>query len=215
MRFQRCELLFKDSFQKIKKAKVLLLGVGGVGSFCLDGLYRSGVKDITIVDYDKFEITNQNRQIGSEHVGEFKVEVLSSIYKGITPLKQKVTNKWVSDFDFEIFDIVIDAIDDISAKVVIAKKTYPKLISSCGGAKRVDPTKIEVASIWETTNDPFAKKFRYELKKAGFEGDFEVVFSKEPPKKCEGLGSFVGVTGSMGLALCSLAIRKLTNSAHL
>ena len=74
----------------------------------------------------------------------------------------------------------------------------------------MDPTKIEISSIWKTTNDPFAKKFRYELKKSGFNKDFKAVYSKELPIKCEGLGSFVGVTGSMGLALASLALQKLT-----
>lgn len=210
MRYQRCKLLFGEDFNKISKAKIILFGVGGVGSFCLDSLYRSGVKDITIVDFDRFEPSNQNRQIGSQHLGEIKTEVLAKLYPGIKHITTKVTKEWTEDFDFDGFDLVIDAVDDIPAKVALAKKTHKKLISSCGGAKRVDPTLIEISSIWKTTNDPFAKKFRYELKKVGFKEDFQVVFSKELPKKCEGLGSFVGVTGSMGLALSSLALQKIT-----
>ena len=210
MRYERCRLLFGEDFEKLTQAKIILFGVGGVGGHCLDALYRTGIKDITIVDFDKYEITNQNRQIASENLGKIKTEVLSKQYHGITPLTQKVTKEWVEDFDFEDFDLVIDAIDDIPAKVALANKNYKKYISSCGGAKRVDPTKIEIASIWKTTNDPFAKKFRYELKKSGFNKDFKAVYSKELPIKCEGLGSFVGVTGSMGLALASLALQKLT-----
>ncbi len=209
MRYQRCKLLFGGDFQKLSKSKVIIIGVGGVGSFCLDALYRSGVKDITIVDFDTFEITNQNRQIGSEQIGQKKVEVLSKKYPGVKPIVAKATDEWIEDFDFDPYDLVVDAIDDIPAKVALAKKTHHKLISSMGGAKRIDPTKIEKTSIWKTSIDPFAKKFRYELKKSGFKGDFEVVFSKELPIRCEGLGSFVGVTGSMGLALASLAIEKI------
>ncbi len=209
MRYERCRLLFGEDFKKIEKAKIILFGVGGVGGHCLDALYRTGIKEITIVDFDKYELTNQNRQIASENLGQIKTEVLSKLYPGVTPITQKVTKEWVEDFDFEDFDLVIDAIDDIPAKVALANKNYKKYISSCGGAKRVDPTKIEIDSIWKTTNDPFAKKFRYELKKSCFKKDFKVVYSKELPLKCEGLGSFVGVTGSMGLALASLALQKI------
>ncbi len=209
MRFQKCRELFGKDFEKIVKAKIILFGVGGVGGHCLDALYRTGIKDITIVDFDKYDITNQNRQIASENLNKIKTKVLSKLYPKITSITQKATKEWIEDFDFNDFDIIIDAIDDIPAKVALANKTYNKYISSCGGANRIDPTKIEIASIWKTTNDPFAKKFRYELKKSGFNRDFKVVYSKELPVKCEGLGSFIGVTGSMGLALASLALQKL------
>ena len=209
MRYIRCKQLFGDDFKKIAKAKIILFGVGGVGGHTLDALYKTGIKNITIVDFDKYEITNQNRQIGSENLGKIKTKILANLYPGITPITQKVTKEWVEKFDFDDFDLIIDAIDDIPVKVALAHKNYDKFISSCGGAKRVDPTKIEISSIWKTINDPFAKKFRYELKKAGFDKDFEVVFSKELPTRCEGLGSFVGVTGSMGYALASLALKKV------
>ena len=207
-RFARIRTLLKDDFQKIQSSKILLLGVGGVGGFCLDALYRSGVKDITIVDFDTFDITNQNRQIGSEFTGEKKVEVLAKLYKNITPLHVKVTPEWIGKFNFEAYDLIIDAIDDMDAKVSLAHKTHTKLISSTGGAKKLDPTHIKTASIWKSHGDGLAKKFRYELKKSEFTGDFEVVFSDEPPL-CKDMGSFVGVTGSFGLTLASLAIKRL------
>ena len=210
MRFQRCKLLFGDDFNKIKNAKIILFGVGGVGSFCLDALYRTGVKNITIVDFDKYEITNQNRQIGSEAIGKNKTEVLSTLYPGISYITHKATKDWIDNFNFNSYNLVIDAIDDIPVKVALALKTYTKLISSCGGAKRIDSTLIDINDIWKTTNDPFAKKFRYELKKSGFKDNFDVVYSKELPKDIKDLGSFVGVTGTLGLALASLAIKKLT-----
>jgi len=210
-RFSRCRLLFQDDFEKLQNSTVLLLGVGGVGGFCLDALYRTGIEHITIVDFDKFEVTNQNRQLGSDKIGMRKIQRMQELYPGIEGHDLKVTLDWVNEFDFEPFDLVIDAIDDMPAKVAIAQKCSHKLISSMGGAKKLDPTKIEIVDIWKTYNDGLAKKFRSELKKIGFKKKFDVVFSSELPN-CQGLGSFVGVTGSFGFALSSLAIKKLLNS---
>lgn len=212
-RFTRCRYLFGEDFEKLVNAKILLLGVGGIGSFCLDGLYRSGLQNITIVDFDTYDVTNQNRQIGSEAVGEIKVKRLKALYTNITSYNEKVTKEWLNNHDISQYDLVIDAIDDIKAKVELALHVNGQttLISSMGGAKKYDPTQIQISSIWKTKGDPLAKKFRYELKKAGFKGSFEVVFSDES-SKCTELGSFVGVTGSFGLALCSLAIQTLLKS---
>ena len=132
----------------------------------------------------------------------------NQLFPCVIPLHVKVTPQWVDDFNFEEFDLVIDAIDDMNAKVAIAHKCSTKLISSMGGAKRFDPTKLEITSIWKTKNDALARKFRYELRHSNFKGDFDVVYSNEPPS-CTNLGSFVGVTGSFGLTLASLAIKKL------
>lgn len=212
-RFTRCRYLFGEDFEKLVNAKILLLGVGGIGSFCLDGLYRSGLQNITIVDFDSYDVTNQNRQIGSEAVGEIKVKRLKTLYTNVTSYNEKVTKEWLNNHDISQYDLVIDAIDDIKAKVELALhvNSQTTLISSMGGAKKYDPTQIQISSIWKTKGDPLAKKFRYELKKAGFKGSFEVVFSDES-SKCTELGSFVGVTGSFGLALCSLAIQTLLKS---
>lgn len=207
-RFSRIRTLLGDKFETLTNAKVLLLGCGGVGGFCLDGLYRSGIQNITIVDFDTFELSNQNRQIGSEAVGVAKVERLKTLYPLTTPLHVKIDKKWVEDTDFSAYSLVIDAIDDMSAKVALALHVKQPFISSMGGAKKLDPTLIKSDSIWKTKGDPLARKFRYELRRAGFHGDFEVIYSDES-SKCDGLGSFVGVTGSFGLALCSLAIKTL------
>ncbi len=210
-RFARTRLLFDKDFDKLQSKKILLLGVGGVGGFCLDSLYRTGIQNITIVDFDKFEITNQNRQLGSEAIGTIKVERMKELYPNIEGYNLKITPEWVEKFDFKPFDLVIDAIDDMPAKVAIAQKCSHKLISSMGGAKKLDPTKIEIVDIWKTHTDGLAKKFRNELKKVHFNKKFDVVFSSELPN-CKDLGSFVGVTGSFGLALSSLAIKKLLYS---
>lgn len=209
-KFSRTKLLFGDKFEKLKSSKVLILGVGGVGGFCLDALYRTGIGQIYIVDFDEFEITNQNRQIGSEFLGQKKVKVMKRLYSGVDGDCIRVDKAWVDGFRFDKFDLVIDAIDDLDAKVQVALKTSTNLISSMGAAKRLDTTKIEIADIFKTKSDPFARAFRAKLKQSKFNGHFDVVFSTEEPK-CQSLGSFVGVTGAFGLNLASLAIKKLVD----
>lgn len=212
MRFERIRgLLGNEAFEKLRCAKILLLGVGGVGGFALDALFRSGVSHITIVDCDSFDTSNQNRQIGSQFVGEKKVDVLQRLYPSTSALFQKVTPTWVESFDFSSYCLVLDAIDDMGAKVALAHRCSPKLISSTGSARKLNPTMVQYGSIWETQGDKLAKKFRYELRKSGFSGDFSCIYSKEEPY-CEGLGSFVGVTGTFGLALASLAVQRLIES---
>jgi tRNA A37 threonylcarbamoyladenosine dehydratase len=211
-RFQRCELLFgKEDFAKIQKAKILILGVGGVGSYALDCLWRSGVSDITILDYDIYDESNQNRQIGSEAVGELKTEALKNLYPSITTINQQMNMAWVEEFDFEPYDLIIDAADTTKVKIELAKKCFKKLIMSTGSAKRFDASKIEVASIWKTSGDRLARKIRNELKKAKFDRNFTVVFSPEEDK-CKEKGSFVGVTGAFGLTVCSETIKKILKS---
>ncbi len=211
MRFQRCKLLFgKENFEKLQKAKILILGVGGVGSYALDCLYRSGVKDITILDFDVYDETNQNRQIGSEAVGEVKVERLAQLYPGIKMIQQRMDVAWVQEFDFDPYDIVIDAADTTKVKIEVAQKCYKKLIMALGSAKRYDTSKIEVASIWKTHGDALARKIRNELKKAKFDRNFTVVFSPEQAK-CVEKGSCVAVTGAVGLTVCSEVIKRILN----
>jgi tRNA A37 threonylcarbamoyladenosine dehydratase len=201
-------LFGEEDFEKIQNAKILILGVGGVGSYALDCLYRSGVTDITILDYDTFDVTNQNRQIGSEAVGEVKVEALEKLYPGISTIDHKMDMAWVASFDFDPYDIVIDAADTTKVKIEVAKKCFKKLIMALGSAKRYDANKIEVASIWKTHGDALARKIRNELKKAKFDRNFTVVFSPEEDK-CKEKGSCVAVTGAVGLTVCSEAIKRI------
>ncbi|EGU0606972.1 tRNA threonylcarbamoyladenosine dehydratase [Campylobacter coli] len=208
-RFTRIKwLVSEENFNKISQTKVLVCGLGGVGGMCVDALYRSGFQKLTLIDADKFEITNQNRQIHSENLGEEKAKVFARIYnaKGIV---SKIDNEFLANFDLSEFDLIIDAIDDIPAKVALANLIDFKrqiFISSTGGARKLDP--IKTTSIFKTHGDALAKKFRYELRKSGFKGNFDVVFSDEEAH-CKDLGSFMGVTASFGLALASLALRKV------
>ncbi len=209
LRFQRCKLLFgEEDFQKLQNAKILILGVGGVGSYALDCLFRTGVKDITIVDYDVYDETNQNRQIGSEAIGEYKVDRLKKLYPTITTINQRMDMAWVKNFDFDPYDLILDCADTTKVKIEIAKKCYKKLIMSFGSAKRYDTSKIEVSSIWKSHGDALGRKIRNELKKAKFDRNFTVVFSPEEDK-CKEKGSCVAVTGATGLTVCSEAIKRI------
>jgi len=213
MRFERCRMLFGDEdFEKIQESKILILGVGGVGSYTLDCLYRSGVTDITILDYDTFDETNRNRQIGSDAVGEVKVDTLEKLYPGVKTINQQMDMAWVATFDFDPYDIIIDAADTTKVKIEVARKCYKKLIMALGSAKRYDANKIEVASIWKTHGDALARKIRNELKKAKFDRNFTVVFSPEEDK-CKEKGSCVAVTGAVGFTVCSEAIKRILKGA--
>ncbi len=211
-RYDRTIKLFgEENFQKLQNAKIILLGVGGVGSFALDSLFNTGVTKITIVDFDTYEESNMNRQLGSHgNIDRVKVEVLKERYPGIEAIHVKITPEWIDNFDFSSYDYILDAIDDIKPKVHLINKYYNKVISTSGGAKRFDPSKIEYKSIWDTYNDPFIRKIRYELKKLGFKKKFKVIFSSEKPS-CIEKGSFEAVTGSFGLMITSIVVKKIIN----
>lgn len=160
-RFTRIKwLVGEEKFQKISQTKVLVCGLGGVGGICVDALYRSGFKNLTLIDADKFEITNQNRQIHSENIGEEKAKVFERIYK-VKGIVSKIDENF-KNFDLSEFDLIIDAIDDIPAKVALAHLIDFKkqiFISSTGGARKLDPTRIKTTSIFKTHGDALAKNF--------------------------------------------------------
>jgi len=208
-RFDRTKELFGENFDKLQNSNIILLGVGGVGSFALDCLYRTGLQNITIVDFDIYEETNLNRQIGSDgNIGKEKILSLQKLYPNIKTISAKVDEVWIDNFDFSHFDLVLDAIDSSLAKIFLAKKVSEKLISSLGSANQIDSSEIKICSIWETENDPFAKSIRKSLRRNGFTKDYTVIFSSAERVVNSG-GSFVGVTGAFGLAMCSETVRKI------
>ena len=216
MKYDRTKKLFGDDvFEKFKDVKLILLGVGGVGSFALDALYNTGITNITIVDFDTYEESNLNRQMGSfGNIGRIKVEALKEKYPEVTPIHVKITPEWIDNFDFSSYDYILDAIDDVKPKVHLIKKHFTKIISTGGGAKRIDPLQIKYSSIWETYNDKFIKKVREELKKQGFKKKFKVIYSSEAPL-CVDKGSFEGVTASFGLMMASVTIQKIVKKLSL
>lgn len=210
-RFDRVKLIFGDDFDKIFGKKVLVCGLGGVGGMCFDALYKNGV-DVNGIDFDSFELSNQNRQLHSQNVGLKKAEVFASFY-GAKCYGEKITKDFLQTHkdEFQKYEVIIDCVDDIDAKVELAFFTHfnkIKFFSSGGGAKRLDISKIKIADYDKTYGDALCKKFKLELKKRDFRGKFKMVFSDESPA-CSSLGSFMPVTASFGLNLASLCINYL------
>ncbi len=205
---------------KLKNKNILLIGVGGVGSFCFEALIRSGIKKITIIDFDTYEESNLNRQLNStiNNIGQYKVDVLKEhaleIDKDIdiTISKEKLNSS--STIDFKHYDMVIDACDSIDAKINIitnAIKNNVKVISSMGIGNRINPGDLRVLPFKKVNGDPLAKKLRYELKKCGFEGNFIVVCSIEQPIKSNPISSYMPVTSYAGLLLADYTLKELSH----
>jgi tRNA A37 threonylcarbamoyladenosine dehydratase len=173
-------LFGEEDFAKLQAASVIILGVGGVGSYALDCLYRSGVGHITILDYDTYDITNQNRQIGAEAIGGSKIEHLQTLYPGISIIHQQMDLAWLETFDFYPYDIIIDAADTTRVKIELAKREYKKLIMSLGSAKRYDSSQIEVASIWKSHGDALGVRYAMNSKKQNLT---ETLLWSSPPSR--------------------------------
>ena len=217
----RTKLLLQEDFFKLNNKKIVVIGIGGVGSIIPISLVRTGIKNITIIDKDKVDQSNLNRQIAYNinDIGKFKVDALySHLYEIQDDIKiTKIPANIDENFDFGALDkadYVIDCIDDINAKVLIAKETFKRsipLISSLGMGNRVDPSKVEITKLNKTTNDPLAKKFRYLLRKENIDlSKIDVAFSSETPIiKDKIISSVVFVPNSAGLNIASFVIRKI------
>ncbi len=190
----RTKALYKEKFDKIKDLKVAVIGIGGVGSIIPLSLVRSGVKTIALVDKDKVEESNINRQeaYNLDDINQYKCDVLKEkLNKLNKDLNIKIKNERIDEnFDFSFLldnDYIIDCIDDIKAKILLIKfalKNNIKIISSLGMGKKFFPSKNEITTLNKTYNDPLAKKIRYEIKKEGLElSGVRVCFSSEQVKE--------------------------------
>lgn len=192
--FSRTELLFgKDAMEKLRNARVAIFGVGGVGGHTVEALVRSGIGAIDIIDDDKVCLSNINRQIIAtmSTVGEYKVDVAKNRLLDINPdckvtaYKTFYTPETSAEFDFSLYDYVVDAIDTVTGKIGLvmqANEAGVPIISSMGAGNKVDPTAFEVTDIYKTSVCPLAKVMRYELKKRGVR-KLKVVYSREQPIK--------------------------------
>lgn len=193
--FSRTELLIgKEGIEKLNKAKVAVFGIGGVGSFVVEGLVRAGVQNFILVDDDKVCLTNLNRQIIATRktVGRPKVEVAKERILEINP---NATVEIVQEFFMpdsreildETVDYVVDSIDTVTAKIELimrANKLNIPIISSMGTGNKLDPTRFEVTDIYKTSICPLAKVMRKELRARGVKS-LKVVYSKEEPIKLD------------------------------
>ncbi len=191
-RFERTELLLGDeAMKKLAAARVAVFGVGGVGGYVVEALARSGVGALDLIDNDTVSESNINRQIIalSSSLGRYKVDVAAERVADINPdasVRVKKTfflPETAGEFDFSEYDYVVDAIDTVGGKIEIAVRAGEAgvpIISSMGAGNKLDPTKFEVADIYETSVCPLARVMRHELKKRGIRR-LKVVYSKEAP----------------------------------
>lgn len=219
--YQRSELIYKDKIEKIKKSNIIIFGLGGVGSVAAESISRNFIKNLTVVDYDTYEVSNLNRQLYSnyDNIGRKKVDVLKeNVQKhcrdtNIIVRGEKVTESNIEEF-FDIdYDYVIDAVDDVKAKLAIIKYCKDNnipVISCMGTGNRINPEMLTIDDIFKTFNCPLAKKMRKELKRLGVLS-LDAVFSKEKPVETvdKKLGSTSFVPGSAGLLLASYVINKI------
>ncbi|NWJ50806.1 MAG: tRNA threonylcarbamoyladenosine dehydratase [Bacteroidetes bacterium] len=175
--FQRTELLFgKEKMDVLSQKKVIIFGIGGVGSWCAESLVRTGIKHLTIVDSDRICITNINRQLHAttKTVGEVKTDALKQRLLEINPYAeiiaiQKIYNEENHDlFDLDSYDYIIDAIDSLSSKIHLIRKatrTKATLFSSMGASLKLDPTRIKVAEFWDVIGCPLGSIIRKKIRK--------------------------------------------------
>ena len=193
--FSRTELLIgKDGIQKLQTSKVAIFGIGGVGSFVVEGLVRAGIGNFILVDNDNVDLTNLNRQIIATRktIGKSKVEVAKERILEINPnANVEIYQEFFMPDSKEILDdtvdYIVDSVDTVTAKielVVRANKLNIPIISSMGTGNKLDPTKFEVTDIYKTSVCPLAKVMRKELRVRGIK-ELKVVYSKEEPIKID------------------------------
>ncbi len=186
-------LIGQEGLERLKRARVAVFGIGGVGGYVVEALARSGVGSLVLIDKDVVDITNLNRQIIALHssLGRLKTEVAKERVLDINPDCNVQTHKLfylpenADTFDFSGYDYIVDAIDTVSGKIALIERAKQKnvpIISSMGTGNKLDPNLFEVADISKTSVCPLARVMRRELKKRGIE-HVKVLYSKEEPKK--------------------------------
>ena len=227
-------LLGTDGVARIRRASVIVFGIGGVGSYCAEALARAGVGRLTLVDFDRVSESNINRQLVALHstVGRYKTEVMAERIRDINPdclvdtREEMLLPENADDFDLSGYDFVVDAVDTVAAKVELAVRGEMcgvPVVSCMGAGNKLDPTQFTVTDIYETSGDPLARVMRNRLRKAGVKR-LIVVSSREEAhalhpsmedavaasgeKRAPGSLSFVPSTA--GLVAASVVLRAIS-----
>lgn len=226
-RFQRTKALIgAEKLQKLKDASVMIVGLGAVGGYTLEGLARAGVGRLTLVDFDSFELSNINRQILalSSTIGQKKTAVASQRVKEINPACQVMTKDMfvssenINELPFDAVDYVVDAIDSLDSKTTLIAalvKRNKKFISSMGAALKQDPSKIKICRLNQTSVDGLAKQLRHRLKDKGVDlSQVKCVSSTEEVQRINSaerrpLGSLPTITAIFGLTIANEVIREI------
>jgi tRNA A37 threonylcarbamoyladenosine dehydratase len=234
--FGRAELLLgQEAMERLFRKRVIIFGVGGVGSWCAESLVRSGIVQLTIVDSDVVCVTNINRQLmaTTATVGQPKVIALQQRLLSINPsaeimaLQQVFTEETAQSFPLADYDYIIDAIDSLKDKALLIRKacdTQAKFFSSMGAALKLDPTRIRVTEFWKVEGDPLARALRKKFKSQGLypSRKFLCVYSDEqlsnlgtpveneqpsPFNKPQTNGSLAHITAIFGFTLAGLVLQ--------
>ena len=232
------KLIGKDALDRLASSRVAVFGAGGVGSFVIEGLVRSGIGAIDVVDNDKVSLSNLNRQLIAtlDTVGMDKTAVVRERIKSINPDCKVTEHKMfflpetADEFDFSVYDYVVDAIDTVAGKLALIEKCSSlgiPVISSMGTGNKLDPSEFRIADIYDTKVCPLAKAIRKECRKRGIES-LKVLYSEEdalkpeadpgdgealPPGKKTTPGSISFVPSVAGLMIAGEVIKDLTGKA--
>lgn len=219
------KLIGETNLELIKSKKILLIGVGGVGSAALEALVRNGFNNIDIIDFDTVDITNLNRQLITKatNVGAPKAEEAILRAKEINPsisinsIVKRLTVDEINELLDKNYDYIIDACDDVKVKFALIEKSLKyesKLITCLGTAKKIDPTKLCITTLDKTFNDPLAKILRKMTKDAHInQKKIKVVFTSEVPEAVdnEGLGTASFVPNTAGFLCVNYIFRDIIN----
>ncbi len=218
------QLIGEDGFAALQRARVILLGVGGVGGWCAETLLRTGIGHLTIVDFDKVDTTNLNRQVVATHnnIGQSKVLEMQKRLLSIAPEAdvQAIDCQYNSDtadsFDLAQYDIVVDAIDMVECKVLLlyrATQAGCKVYSSMGAGRKLNPQNIRTAEFWKVQGCPLARVLRTRMKKTGLmpASKIQCVYSEEIAGE---RGTVAPVVGVFGMTLAAMVIDNLLISSH-
>ena len=217
-------LIGEKNFDKLQNKKVLIVGCGGVGGYALETIVRSGIINVDIIDFDKIDITNLNRQIitNQDNIGKLKIEeaqnraltINPNVNVKIYPIFLDKDN--INDILLNNYDYIIDACDSIDTKIELIKQSLErniKLISCMGTAKKIDPTKLNITTLDKTNYDPLAKVMRKKVKDLKLNSKkIKVVSSTEIPLKSEILGSFMMVPATAGILCAKYIIEDIINN---
>ena len=206
-------LIGKEKINSLQNKKILIVGLGGVGGYAFETLVRSGIKYIDIIDFDKIDISNLNRQIitNRENIGLLKVNETKK--RGLSINPDLVVNTYnvfldknnINEILSNNYDYIIDACDSVDTKIELIKYSINndiKLISSMGTAKKLDPTKLSITTLDKTEYDPLARRLRKIAKEEKINGKIYVVSSNEKALECENLGTLMMVPATAGI-LCA------------
>lgn len=216
------QLIGKDSFDALQRTRVILFGVGGVGGWCAETLLRTGIGSLSIVDFDRVDITNINRQVVAIHknIGESKVIEMQKHLLNIVPTAdiQTIECEYNIDtadtFDLKQYDIVIDAIDMIECKALLlhrATQAGCKVYSSMGAGRKINPQNIRTAEFWKVKGCPLARALRTHMRKNNLLpfSHINCVYSEEIASEH---GTIAPVVGVFGMTLAAMVIEDIIHS---